>query len=304
MKIDKISFLPYGSDNFFGLMESLSEEEREAAEEIVDFYVSGSQGAEFAFAVVSGNLLIRAYAEEEYSFLFPYEITDGADISSAILRIVEYAALEEIEPIFEAVPTEYTELFSELGFRHIRVEPDSADEESRRVQLMNELSLFEGELKASLGALSLSQIEDSDAVDYARLWRDEENNKYWGYDFREDHADADDGFFVELARRELSSASALSLAVRSGNTFVGEALLSCFDYKGGADLSIRILPDFQRMGYAKATFEMLRRIASEIGLVKLYARVYEENIPSIRLFEAKADEKRREDDILIFTYYL
>ena len=288
MKIDKISFSPYGSDNFFGLMESLSEEEREAAEEIVDFYVSGSQGAEFAFAVVSGNLLIRAYAEEEYSFLFPYE----------------YASLEEIEPIFEAVPTEYTELFSELGFRHIRVEPDSADEESRRVQLMNELSLFEGELKASLGALSLSQIEDSDAVDYARLWRDEANNKYWGYDFREDHADADDGFFVELARRELSSASALSLAVRSGNTFVGEALLSCFDYKGGADLSIRILPDFQRMGYAKATFEMLKRIASEIGLVKLYARVYEENIPSIRLFEAKADEKRREDDILIFTYYL
>ena len=152
--------------------------------------------------------------------------------------------------------------------------------------------------------VSLLPLSENDVSDYARLLRDSGNNKYWGYDYKEDYPDADDGFLYELARREFEYSSAIILAVKHNGDFIGEASIHCFDFKGGADVSLRILPEKQKKGYARETLDLLFGVGADIGLTTLYARINRENIPSVALFSRDADAVSEEDGEICCTYDL
>ena len=302
MKIDKISFLSADEKDLSCLFEALSELEREESLRIVNHYISVDGGFSFAFSFSHGSLLVRVFDGEEYFFAYPYEICENADIGAAIEDSVRYASLEEIEPIFAGVPLGEVGIFFSLGFSHINADSDGSD--TYRIILKNECSLVSESLGACEGDLSLSALCKGDEEAYARLCRDEENNKYWGYDFSEDYEGCEDSFFLELASRDFLSSSALSLAVRHNGALIGEALLSCFDYKGGADVSLRILPEHQKSGYGKRALQLLFEVAEKMGLSYLWARVYEENLPSVALFSKNADERLSENGIVTFRYDL
>ena len=154
------------------------------------------------------------------------------------------------------------------------------------------------------GEISLSSIESSDAEVYEKLIFDKENNKYWGYDYTDDYPDADGNFFAELSKREFEYSAAIVLGVKVGGILVGEASFHCFDFCGGADISIRILPEFQRMGYGRAALSLLFSVAADIGLTTLYARVHVENKGSMSLFSADADSESLCGETSVFTYSL
>lgn len=304
MNIDKISFTSRREDFFSLYMLDASSEERQRAAEIIDFYLSMDSDVSFAFSFVCDALAIRVFDGERFSFVFPYPITEKADLSLVVEKIVRYCILEEIEPIFENVPREEAITFFRLGFRHVNCDSDSADSETYRITLKNECALIDKYPKALFENVELTDLADEDIRDYARLWRDEENNKYWGYDYRDDYQDSDDGLFIELAKRDFALGSAVSLAIRVDGRFVGEALISSFDYKGGADVAIRILPEYHKQGYASAALSLVFDVAAQMGLVTLYARVYRENTASVRLFSKDADEKNEENGIFVFLYNL
>ena len=304
MTVDKISFITPDDERFSSFLDSLSDSEKEEARSIIDTYLSTLGDVSFAFAITRGALIVRAFDGVEYSFLFPYEICENADLGGAIEEAVRYAVLEEIEPIFQGVPSEYAELFFRLGYRHINADSDAPDSLSYRIALKNECSLLEDFPYNDADGLELSYIREEDISDYARLSRDDANNKYWGYDYKEDFPDCEDRFFLELRERDFESYSALSFAIRKGGKFVGEALISSFDYKGGADISIRILPEHQKKGYAGNALSLLFEIAEEIGLITLYARVFSENTPSAALFSKHADESFCDGEITVFVYHL
>jgi len=304
MNIDKISFTSQKDDFLSSAIHGISSEEKKMASEIIDFYLSSGSDISLAFSFVCGALVIRVFDGKMFSFLFPYPITENADVGLALEKIVRYCILEEIEPIFENVPSEELPVFFNLGFRHINCDSDSADSETYRITLKSECALIDEYPNALFENVELTSLREEDARDYARLWRDEVNNKYWGYDYRDDYESADDGLFIELAGHDFNSGTAISLAIRVDGMFVGEVLISSFDYKGGADVAIRILPEYQRRGYASTARSLVFDVAARIGLVALYARVYRENTASVSLFSKDADEKNEENGIYVFAYKL
>ena len=301
---NKISFVASESESFPSLTALLSATDAEIAREMIFQYLSMDAPLSFAFAVTDGTLVVRVFDGSEYSFVFPQAISLGCDVRSAIQKCVTYAVLEEITPVFLEVPSEFVGVFFELGYRHVNADADSPDSETYRVTLNNECALVDEYPDCSVDEIELSQLKDEDKEPYGRLCRDAENNKYWGYDYREDYREASDELFLGLAEKDFLSDSALSFAIRFKDEFVGEALISSFDYKGGADVSVRILPEHQNKGCATKALELLFEIGAEIGLITLYARVYTENLPSVSLFSKFADEKAEENEVVVFTYNL
>ena len=304
MNIEKISFYAADSEELSLALDSLPPDAREVAREVIRYYSLIDSEAEFKFAPIGEALSVRVFDYGRYSFIFPIPLSDGADILSAVEKTVVYSYLEELEPVFLSVPSEDIGVFSLLGYRHFDVDAASPDGAEYRVTLKNELSLADGISEATGGRISLSPITEADSRPYAKLCRDEKTNEFMGYDWREDYPDADDTLFVDICKREFEYCSALTLAVRLDGRLVGDAALHNFDYKGGADISLRILPEYRRRGYAKEALSLLLDISREIGLVRLYARVDNRNTPSLSLFSEKADQTEKQADVSVFVYQI
>lgn len=302
MNFEKISFLSADSDDFSSALATLCEREREAAEEAINYYLDACEDFEFAFSFFDGALLVRVFDLGRYFFLFPTPLSETADIELAIEETVRYCILEELEPIFCGVTSEEIGIFLSIGYRHINVDADSPDSSEYRVSLKNELSFFDEVSDFTGERITLAMLSDSDAQAYEVLCADEKTNEFMGYSIREDYPDADETACLEIAAREFAYNSALTLAVRVGGQTVGDVALHNLDFKGGADVSVRILPEHRRKGYAKEALSLTLTLAEQIGLTRLYARVDNRNLPSLSLFEAEADYVDNQGDVTVFTY--
>ncbi len=253
----------------------------EILEIIESFSEFSDEGCEFGFAVHNNSLLVRIYDGEMYAFVYPIALCDGVDERESLSEIGKYAVREEIPLVFCDVPSECTETLDEL----FRFTERHGSDDGYTVRVLTELSLIPDIPKVCDGVLSLSPLCEGDIPDYARLCRDAELNKYWGYDVREDAPDAPDGYFYDTARRGMDDGTSLTLAVRREGAFVGEAVIWGFDLNGGASLAFRILPEFQKMGYGGRALALLIRLGEELGLLEMRASVKQENIPSMKLLD-------------------
>ncbi len=104
MKIEKISFAELGTDEIEKMLSLLSGAERENVVEIIDGFSEEDFEIPAAFSLTDGAIVIRAFFEGEFYFIYPIEIRDDADICLAIDRTVRYAMLEGVVPVFECVP--------------------------------------------------------------------------------------------------------------------------------------------------------------------------------------------------------
>ena len=143
-------------------------------------------------------------------------------------------------------------------------------------------------------------MTEEDKRIFATLSRDEETNKYWGYDFSLDSPDAPDEYFLNIAQEEFARGVALSLAVRVDGKFAGEALIYYPDLQGGAECAVRLMPDFRGMGVGKSVLRLLFVLGAEIGFDRLYATVYNANEPSLRLFSGLMEKIEQNEKITRF----
>ena len=92
---------------------------------------------------------------------------------------------------------------------------------------------------------------------------------------------------MDVARHDFDHRQAVNFAIRLEGKFIGEAVLYRFDYRGGAELGCRILPEFAGNGYGAEAF---RRAAEwslyELGLYRLVAKCYKENEASRKMLSA------------------
>lgn len=251
---------------------------KEDAIEIMESYRDG--GADAAISGAFGCLLVRIFDDGEYLFSYPYPLTESADEAGAVEEVALYARREGLPIVFVDVPRESLPVLM-MGFRHADIDAEDENADSYRVTVKSECSLIKKAPRVTYGEVTLRELCDEDKDAYARICLDAENNKYWGYDFREDDPDADADFFMSTAKNERAIGTAISFAVLSDGVFVGESAIYDFDCRGGAEVAIRILPEYQGKGLSGdillATFEICR----EIGLMRLYAEVFAENKPSI-----------------------
>ena len=246
--------------------------------EIIESYADAE--ADVAVSGAFGCLIVRIYDGGEYLFSYPYSLTESADESGAVEEVAQYAIREGLPLVFFDVPRDSLPVLL-MGFRHADVDAEDECAETYRVTIKSECMLIKNAPEVTSGAVTLRELRYEDRENYARICLDTDNNKYWGYDFRDDDPDADAEFFINSAINERKIGTAISLAVISDGEFGGEAALYAFDCRGGAEMAIRILPEFQGRGLSGDILTALFEICKSIGLVRLYAEAFAENKPSV-----------------------
>lgn len=261
-----------------------------------------AEGCEVGVSAISGNLLIRIFDDGKYSFVYPIEIGEATDTDAALIALSEYAMREMIPFYLTDTPREEIGRLQAL-FPHLEARAYDDDIDSFVVLIYSECDLIDEVPSATGEGIVLEPISESDVARYAVLCRSEAVNRYWGYDFREDNADATDEYFLSVAMDELSRGVALSLAIRecSGGELIGEAVIYGFDYRGGASFALRLLPEYQGRGLGSSTLSALIGVARDIGLKRLGTEIMLENIPSIRMTEKQIKRLQDKDGKACFS---
>lgn len=285
------------------LSKDLTEEESETLSEIISSLdIEDDSDVEFAIATFAHSSIIRVFDLGRYLFLYPYELSDESDISAAINAACDYAVRQEIQIVFSDVPI--SELYRFSGYRHMDIDAEDADAESYRIKINTECSLCEKIPEVDGGRVKLNAIQKEDVAIYAKLCKDENVNKSWGYDYREDVCSPANEYFYESAAREFASGVAMSMAVRYDGNFAGEAIMYAFDGRGGAEFAIRLFPEYHGMGIGRQAVSLLLKAAESIGLIILRARVMRENTRSLAMMRSFSTEAEETEDRFIFDFPL
>lgn len=155
------------------------------------------------------------------------------------------------------------------------------------------------------GGIVLTQIRESDKAAYLRLNTDIENNKYWGYDYREDTSiigPVDENTFFDSVQHDMKAGDSINYAIRlnENGEMIGECILWNFTEDGTAELGCRLLPEYHGKGYGKVAFGALAEFAkNKLGL-KIWARCHLQNEPSQRMITGNQFRLVRQDDCFYY----
>ena len=136
--------------------------------------------------------------------------------------------------------------------------------------------------------LTVSEIIEEDAKDYARLYLDDDLNKWWGYDYREDlkGESPTPEYFFKFQNTLKEKKEEYSFAVKIDGVLVGELVLHNFDYFGGVEMGFRFFKESQGKGYATESALALKNyVKQKLGAKILKSRCFKENLPSANLIK-------------------
>ena len=153
----------------------------------------------------------------------------------------------------------------------------------------------------SSGGIVLTEIKERDKQVYMKLNTDTENNRYWGYDYREDvkiTGPVDENTFYDSVMYDTASGDSINFAVRltEDGEMIGEAILWNFTSDGTAELGCRIMPEYQGNGHGTAAYKAAADFAARELDLKVWARCYRENLPSYRMIVSSGFEPTRKDE--------
>lgn len=150
--------------------------------------------------------------------------------------------------------------------------------------------------------LVVSEITKEDMPAYAALATDEERNRFWGYDYKEDLGeDAPDAAHFErvLAEDEARGICyARKISDLSGK-FIGEAVLYNFRLDGSAELGLRIAASEAGKGFGREAYAAVADAALPL-FGRLHARCFKENEPSRKMILAAGFLPVREDETFFY----
>jgi RimJ/RimL family protein N-acetyltransferase len=211
---------------------------------------------------------------------------------------------------------EFAKAFAVDGVEYINREEDCGDEGLRRsktqyhpIEIKKKNYVIVNTLFERLNdsvcleseRLTVTPIEEKDKQKYYELYTDDQLNKWWGYDYREDL----DGqtpspeYFYGFQKKMKDRKEEFSFAVREKESgqMVGELVLHNFDYHGGVEIGFRFFKDCQGKGYATESAGLLKNYAFEVlGADKLKSRCFKQNDPSHRLIERLGLKQTYEDN--------
>lgn len=228
--------------------------------------------------------------------------------------------IEKGLPQYEGVYPAMVQAFAAAnaqGLRWINREDDAGDKGLRtsklqylpaelgakiRVRVRNELAYLEEIPTLESRRLTMDAMTEGDKEAYNRLCLDDGRNRWWGYDYRKDlEGELTEDYFLEVTRRDFRNKRAVNFAVRREGAFIGELVLYNFDYKGGAELGCRILPEYAGQGYGTEAFQRAAEWSLyQLGLYRLKAKCYHENEASRRMLSACMRPAGEDETFLYF----
>ncbi len=150
------------------------------------------------------------------------------------------------------------------------------------------------------GKAEIRLLQSSDAAALDLLSTDDEINRLFGYDYREDAPSPAPGAFYRKAKAALFSGTELRFALLLNGEFAGEAALDSFDFFGGCNLSFRLFPAFRGKGLASfAAAKLVDLALYGLGLKSVSAYSFKENEASAKVL-SKRLKRVGEDERYVF----
>lgn len=146
----------------------------------------------------------------------------------------------------------------------------------------------------------LTAFRESDKPAYLLLNTDVENNRMWGYDYREDETvtgPIDENTFYDGAQYDMRSGDSINLAIRLSEEgpMIGEVILWHFTVNGNAEIGCRLFPAYHGRGIGKAAFSAAVDFARDQLGLRVYGKCYIDNFASYRMFTASGMKFTRKD---------
>ncbi len=151
--------------------------------------------------------------------------------------------------------------------------------------------------------LIIRELQLKEAESYKNLYLDDNLNKWWGYDYREDLANQTPSaeYFFNFQNLLKKKGEEFSFAVLNDDELVGELVLHNFDYFGGLEIGFRFFKEHQGKGYATISASALIEYAKKVlGAKTIKSRCYKENLPSRKLIERLGLKLTHENDTHYF----
>jgi len=229
-------------------------------------------------------------------------------------------ALHEYQGVYPTIAQEFANAYATGDIKYINREDDSGDLGLRKSklnylpwQVANKYSI---EVNLAIDSvkklpilnterLTLCEVKEKDAPDYANLAKDLNLNKHWGYDWQKDFKDGEpeDIWFLKSARSDFKKKEEMPLGIYLQNVLIGEVVLHNFGYSQDAEIGVRLLQKYQGQGFAKeALYAYMRYAFSELNLEKIHAKCFKQNDASAKSLQSAGLRKIGEDDT--YFYFL
>jgi RimJ/RimL family protein N-acetyltransferase len=155
------------------------------------------------------------------------------------------------------------------------------------------------------GVVVLDQIRENDKRAYRELNTDIENNRYWGYDYREDvmfTGPPDEDTFYTSLMNDMRAGDSMNFAVRlkGHDEMIGEVLLWQFTSDGRAEAGCRIASAYHGHGYGKRAFSLLTEYGQKQMQLQVHARCYHENHASYVMITSSGFKESGQDETFVY----
>lgn len=151
------------------------------------------------------------------------------------------------------------------------------------------------------GGVVLTELRESDREAYLRLNTDVENNRWWGYDYREDAGitgPIDENTFYDFVQYDMRVGDSINFAVRESEfgPMIGEGILWHFTGNGRAEAGLRLMPKYHGKGYGRTAYTALADYAEQQLGLKVVARCYLPNLPSYGMITGSGFHVVKQDE--------
>ncbi len=152
--------------------------------------------------------------------------------------------------------------------------------------------------------ITLTKITEEDKEDYFDLYMDEDLNKFWGYDYKQDlHGKmADPDFFYDMVQDDFINKTWFSFAIKKEGKLIGEITLGELNNDNECEIGYRIKKSEQKHGFTYESLSViLEYLYRKVGLFAIKAKSYHKNLPSINLLKKLGFEEISSDET--FKYF-
>ncbi len=263
---------------------------------------------------------------EDLNLLGAYIKVDGeiaaiglGEITGDMLLIHVEKALKKYEGIYPTMYQELVRLADKMSLEKINIinrEDDSGDLGLRTSKLqykpigkvnkymvhVNSPSLkMEKNPVIKKGEVVITGIFERDKEDYLALNTDNVNNRFWGYDYREDPfitGEINEDTFYNSVMHDMKVGDSINFAIRLSEEgeMIGEGILWNFTFDGTAELGVRIKREYHGNGYGREAFGGILGFAEKALGLKVWARCFKENEASRKMIEKNGLKLAREDE--------
>ena len=251
-------------------------------------------------------------------FFGAYLEVDGKIVAMTIGEYLKNSLIIHVEKASREYRGAYPTMFNEFvrhskkdGVIYINREDDSGDLGLRSSKLQYQPIMIANKYRLTVKnpmqikraprlkgeRVLLSKITKSDQKDYAKLYRQVKNNRYWGYDYKKHIKNPTDDYFVKMAIKDFKRRENLCLAIRNrkSGAFMGEIVLYNFGYDDTVEVGYRLFKKYQKKGYATESLLLAKNYIKNTLKKVAIAKCYKQNKNSINLLNKSDFEKISED---------